>query len=586
VMKQHQQATDLRLVKEAEAAASVAALELTAEQRKLEQARAEFVRLDMERDSQKALMHSAAVTLATEMDAKARKHAEALQLTLLNETDRRARERDALLAVAQNASAHELELTRRETEQSLLSARLAHEATLSAQRIAAEMEARVREVRENEDVHARAAAAAAAAEQQRWQAVLVIALDRMAHAFHALLTQYIGRVALAVAAVAVAVFGSREAFTLMRSEAQRYFGTPALIRETSRPTGALALLLALLDKLTCGAASTLHAWRHRRARRERLRPGSPCDAFADTVLSPAVEAHIRRLSLATANAHDFQSPLRHVMLHGPPGTGKTMVAQKIARVCGLHYAMMSGGDVAPLGPAAVTEFNKLFEWAKCTPYGMLLFIDEAETFLGSRGGANVSENTRNVLSALLHHTGEQSHKLMLVLATNRPGDIDSAVRDRMDDMVHIPTPSPPQRIRIGRLYFYKLITARSQFAHVCDAQRPVPDSDARAALASARASARSMPACCRAQRRRIALADDVTLAVLDDVCRAAEGLSGRQLYKLVLSMQAHAFAQCAAADQDAVVTSALMRSALEAELQKLALDAAAVTRTIVPLQPA
>jgi hypothetical protein len=39
---------------------------------------------------------------------------------------------------------------------------------------------------------------------------------------------------------------------------------------------------------------------------------------------------------------------------------------------------------APLGPAAVTEMHKLFEWAKSTRNGLLLFIDEAEAFLGTR----------------------------------------------------------------------------------------------------------------------------------------------------------------------------------------------------------
>ena len=34
-----------------------------------------------------------------------------------------------------------------------------------------------------------------------------------------------------------------------------------------------------------------------------------------------------------------------MLFYGPPGTGKTMVAQRLARHCGLEYAIMSGGDV-------------------------------------------------------------------------------------------------------------------------------------------------------------------------------------------------------------------------------------------------
>lgn len=48
---------------------------------------------------------------------------------------------------------------------------------------------------------------------------------------------------------------------------------------------------------------------------------------------------------------------------------------------GLDYAMMTGGDVAPLGPQAVTKIHEIFDWAKTSKKGLLLFIDEADAFL-------------------------------------------------------------------------------------------------------------------------------------------------------------------------------------------------------------
>jgi len=50
-------------------------------------------------------------------------------------------------------------------------------------------------------------------------------------------------------------------------------------------------------------------------------------------------------------------------------------------VKGLHYAMMTGGDVAPLGAQAVTKIHDIFDWAKKSRKGLLLFIDEADAFL-------------------------------------------------------------------------------------------------------------------------------------------------------------------------------------------------------------
>lgn len=48
---------------------------------------------------------------------------------------------------------------------------------------------------------------------------------------------------------------------------------------------------------------------------------------------------------------------------------------------GLDYAMMTGGDVAPLGAQAVTKIHEIFDWAKKSKKGLLLFIDEADAFL-------------------------------------------------------------------------------------------------------------------------------------------------------------------------------------------------------------
>lgn len=57
-----------------------------------------------------------------------------------------------------------------------------------------------------------------------------------------------------------------------------------------------------------------------------------------------------------------------VHLSGPPGTGKTLFAKGLARHSGLDYAIITGGDVAPLGREAVSEMHKLFDWAQASRY--------------------------------------------------------------------------------------------------------------------------------------------------------------------------------------------------------------------------
>lgn len=85
------------------------------------------------------------------------------------------------------------------------------------------------------------------------------------------------------------------------------------------------------------------------------------------------------------------SPVWLTICCRPPGTGKTMAAKRLAKTSGLDYAIMSGGDVAPLGGQAVTQLHEMFDWAERSKRGLLLFIDEADAFLSQRGQQQMSE---------------------------------------------------------------------------------------------------------------------------------------------------------------------------------------------------
>jgi ATPase family AAA domain-containing protein 3A/B len=134
-------------------------------------------------------------------------------------------------------------------------------------------------------------------------------------------------------------------------------------------------------------------------------------------------------------------------------SGKTYVAKKLAKIIGIDYAMMSGGDVSPLGSDAVTQIHQLFSWAAKSPKGVILFIDEAECFLGSRGSGLMSDTAHNALNALLYNTGGERKDFMLVLATNRAEDVDAAVLDRCDESLFFPLPNAECRKDLILLYY-------------------------------------------------------------------------------------------------------------------------------------
>lgn len=69
----------------------------------------------------------------------------------------------------------------------------------------------------------------------------------------------------------------------------------------------------------------------------------------------------------------------------------------------------------------------------------------------------MSEAQRSALNALLFRTGDQSKDIVLALATNRPGDLDSAVADRIDEVLEFPLPGEDERYKLLKLYLDKYI---------------------------------------------------------------------------------------------------------------------------------
>eukprot|EP00587_Corethron_hystrix_P002171 CAMPEP_0113296942 /NCGR_PEP_ID=MMETSP0010_2-20120614/15_1 /TAXON_ID=216773 ORGANISM="Corethron hystrix, Strain 308" /NCGR_SAMPLE_ID=MMETSP0010_2 /ASSEMBLY_ACC=CAM_ASM_000155 /LENGTH=568 /DNA_ID=CAMNT_0000149757 /DNA_START=223 /DNA_END=1929 /DNA_ORIENTATION=+ /assembly_acc=CAM_ASM_000155 len=252
-------------------------------------------------------------------------------------------------------------------------------------------------------------------------------------------TDKLRNTAFAITGIALGIYTARTGTGIAGRFIESRLGKPSLVRETSR--------------LTPGTFFKSPGENIRRI----TGMSAASDALEGVVLEPSLDQRLRNVARSTANTKKNRAPFRHLLLHGPPGTGKTLFAKGLARHSGLEYAILTGGDIAPLGRDAVTELHKLFDWAKTSRRGLLLFVDEADAFLQSRETNQISEDQRNALNAFLYRTGTETDKFMMVYASNQPSQFDPAVTDRIDEMVEFDLPGSDERHRMIVMYIERYL---------------------------------------------------------------------------------------------------------------------------------
>uniref|UniRef100_A0A7S2RB75 AAA+ ATPase domain-containing protein n=1 Tax=Eucampia antarctica TaxID=49252 RepID=A0A7S2RB75_9STRA len=245
--------------------------------------------------------------------------------------------------------------------------------------------------------------------------------------------------AFVITGVAAGIYATKTGVGIAGRFVEARLGKPTLVRETSRT----AVSQVFKQPIT--------------STKRLLGMEGPQDALKGIVLEDNLDTQLRQIAMSTAHTKKNKAPYRHLLLHGPPGTGKTMFARSLAQHSGLDFAVFTGGDIAPLGRDAVTELHKLFDWAKTSRKGLMLFVDEADAFLQSRENTRISEDQRNALNAFLFRTGTESDQFMMVYASNQPSQFDAAVLDRVDEMVEFDLPGAIERKKMIAQYIDKYL---------------------------------------------------------------------------------------------------------------------------------
>ncbi|WVZ99744.1 hypothetical protein U9M48_045002 [Paspalum notatum var. saurae] len=152
-------------------------------------------------------------------------------------------------------------------------------------------------------------------------------------------------------------------------------------------------------------------------------------------------------------------PCRGILLFGPPGTGKTMLAKAIANDAGASFINVSMSTITSKWFGEDEKnVRALFSLAaKVAP--TIIFVDEVDSMLGQRARCGEHEAMRKIKNEFMSHwdgllskTGE---KILVLAATNRPFDLDEAIIRRFERRIMVGLPTQESRELILRTLLSK-----------------------------------------------------------------------------------------------------------------------------------
>lgn len=184
-----------------------------------------------------------------------------------------------------------------------------------------------------------------------------------------------------------------------------------------------------------------------------LTTGYPKTRVSDMVLTDALRARLERVLTEQRERdrlreHGF-SPMRKVLLVGPPGTGKTMTAAALAGELGLPlFSIQLDGLITKFMGETAAKLRLVFDAIQSTRG--VYFFDEFDALGGERGSKNDVGEIRRVLNSFLQFLEQDDSDSLVLGATNHVALLDRALFRRFDGVLEYGLPSPDIAMRVMR----------------------------------------------------------------------------------------------------------------------------------------
>ncbi|HEU0073527.1 MAG TPA: ATP-binding protein, partial [Dehalococcoidia bacterium] len=143
------------------------------------------------------------------------------------------------------------------------------------------------------------------------------------------------------------------------------------------------------------------------------------------------------------------SPPKGVLLTGPSGTGKTLLAKAVAHECGVNFISIKGPELLSkwVGDSEA-RVRDVFKIARLSS-PCIIFFDELEAIAGRRGGGQDGNVTERVISQMLTEMDgiEELRGVVILAATSRPDLLDPSLlrAGRFEVRLELPLPTGPDR---------------------------------------------------------------------------------------------------------------------------------------------